>query len=235
MSNPPTNPTPPDYEPYPQRATTPVFGVPTEPEPPSATQILPAAVFGSSPEAAQEPAPTAAWPVAPQYRSAPPRLPRPPQRRRTAALPLGSVLVVLASALLGGGIYWLLVSVDVFSAFLGSDSFVNTSALAAFGAGGVLAFVAFIVAVVAVVRARPKTAATLLLLASIALPTAATVGGAYYGAEALKERTAAQAQTYAASVDAAQVDAVIARVEALGVEVPGKQEILGVLRAAKGE
>lgn len=166
---------------------------------------------------------------------APVRLPAPPTRRHTAATPLGTILVLVASALLGWGIYTLLTSLDVFAVVQSGDLRIDTMAAAAFAVGGVLAFVGFIIACVAVVRARPKTAAALLLLASLVLPTAATAGGAYYGAMALKEQTTAQAQAYVGAIDVDRVDAVITEVESWGVDIPGKEKVLDILRAAKGE
>ncbi|SHE24310.1 hypothetical protein [Actinomyces glycerinitolerans] len=171
---------------------------------------------------------------------APARLPARPARRHTAATPLGTILVLVASALLGWGMYTLLTSIDVFAVAQGTGSLINTTAAAAFAIGGVLAFIAFIVAIVAVVRARPKTAAALLLVASLVLPTAATVGAAHYGASALEERTVAQAVAYAGSIDvdaidSEQIDAIIDRVESLGVDIPGKDEVLDILRSVKGE
>ncbi|PHP52689.1 hypothetical protein BW737_007405 [Actinomyces ruminis] len=204
-----------------------------------------------------EPAPTMALPVGTGYAmpttqagyapaaghvqpGTPVRLPAAPTRRHTAATPLGMILVLLASALLGWGIYTLLASLDVIAVAQGAGSPINTTAAAAFATGGVLAFIAFIVAIVAVARARPKTAAVILLLTCLVLPTVATFGGAYYGATALKERTVAQAETYAdlldvGAIDTEQIDAVIDRVESLGVDLPGKDEVLDILRAAKGE
>ncbi|CED90362.1 hypothetical protein [Actinomyces succiniciruminis] len=199
-----------------------------------------------------EPAPTmalptgaghAASPTQPAYApasayaqpGAPMRLPAAPVRRHTAATPLGTILVLLASALLGWGIYTLLTSVDVIAVAQSMGSPIDTTAAGAFAVGGVLAFIAFIVAIVAVVRARPKTAAVLLLLASVVLPTAATVGGAYYGAKVLEQQIAAQAQAYAESVDVDQIDVLINEVESLGVDIPGKGEVLDILRSAKGE
>ncbi|MDU0347744.1 hypothetical protein [Actinomyces sp. MRS3W] len=214
-------------------AAMPAAYAPVESDDSSPTEAIPTSGHGYTatyPTHSKAPAttPTAAQP-------APVRLPAPPPRRRTAATPLGVVLVLLASTLLGWGVYTLLVSVDVFALTQGIGSLINRAAAAAFVGGGVLAFVAFIVALVAVARARPKTAALVLLLTSLILPTAATAGGVYYGATVLTENTAAQAQAYAGTIDVEQIDAVITQVESLGVNVPGKEEILNILRAAKGE
>lgn len=198
---------------------------------PVPTMVLPAGAGQRTPptQAAYAPAAGYAQPAVPV------RLPAAPVRRQTAATPLGTILVLLASALLGWGVYTLLASADVFAVAQGTGSPIDTMAVGAFAVGGALAFVAFIVAIVAVARARPKTAAALLLLASLVLPTAATVGGAYFGAKALQEQTVAQAQAYTESVDTDQIDALISEVESLGVDFPGKEDVLDLLRAAKGE
>ncbi|WP_128683486.1 hypothetical protein [Actinomyces qiguomingii] len=220
---------------------TPTAALPTSYVPadvgPAPTAALPVSANGGRRAASSsrpEPLPESGYgqPVAPPM---PVRLPSSPVRRRTAATPLGTVMVLLASALLGWGMYTVLISLNVFNLIRGEHSLINTTAAAAFGIGGVLAFIAFIVAIVAVARARPKKAAVLLLLASLVLPTAATVGGAYYGAIALKDQTIAQAYAYADAVDVEQIDAAINRVESLGVNVPGKDRVLDILRAAKGE
>ncbi|WP_136193630.1 hypothetical protein [Actinomyces procaprae] len=226
------------YGDEPQAGADPVFGTSFADDAPAATRTMPLAVGGATPDAApqyaygghrMDVAPAEPVPAAPV------RLPRPPRRRRTAATPLGTIVVLLASALLGGGIYLLLTSVDVLAIVQGNGSTLSTPALAAFAAGGVLAFVGFIIACVAVARARPKTAAFLLLLASFILPTAAVIGGAYYGATALKDATVAQAESYATSIDVDRVDALIGEVESLGVDVPGKEQVLEILRAVRGE
>lgn len=203
---------------------------PSAPEP-VPTMVLPAGAGQAAPptQAAYAPASGYAQPGVPV------RLPAAPVRRHTAATPLGALLVLLASALLGWGVYTLLASVNVFAVVQGTGGPINTTAAGAFAVGGVLAFVAFIVAIVAVARARPKTAAVLLLLASLVLPTAATAGGAYYGAKVLQEQTVAQARAYSESVDTDQIDALISEVESLGVDFPGKEDVLDLLRAAKGD
>ncbi|MDO4899978.1 hypothetical protein [Actinomyces sp.] len=221
----------------------PTTALPTSYEPadadPAPTAALPTSVATTRgaappprPASVPDPGPVPlSGPTAP----APMRLPAPPVRRRTAATPLGTVMVLLASALLGWGIYTLLTSLNVFNLLQGDHSLINTTAATAFAIGAVLAFIAFIVAIVAVVRARPKTAAALLVLASLVLPTAATVAGAYYGATALKEQTTAQAWAYADAVDVEQIDALMTWIETMGATVPGKDEVLDILRAAKGE
>ena len=85
----------------------------------------------------------------------PAALPRPPERRRTAALPVGTIMVLAASGLLGWGTYTLLATLHVFE-ILSSQSWTpNWTAIGAMGGGALLAFIAFFVACAALVRSKP--------------------------------------------------------------------------------
>lgn len=159
-------------------------------------------------------------------------LPRPPERRRTAALPVGTIMVLVACGLLGWGTYTMLTTLHVFEIL--SDQFwtPNWPALGAIGGGALLALIAFFVACTALARAKPKSPAVLLFLASLLLPLAATGAGVYYGAGVLKEQTAADAQNFAGQLKIGNVDQLISDLQS-GVAFPGREDIISVLNTVK--
>lgn len=172
-------------------------------------------------------APPAPWQPAP--RQQPVRLPRPPQRRRTFALPFGYFLLIVTCGLLAWGSYAFLGSVQVFELVLSETSSLDFKAGGAVICGAILAFITFITSMVAVSRSRPKTAAIALMLGAFFLPLGALGGGLYFGAEALKERTLAQAEEMVGQVDAEQVDALLGELEERGIEVPWREELKEIL------
>ena len=99
--------------------------------------------------------------------------------------------------------------------------------------GALLALVAFVVSIVAVLRSRPKTMAAVLILASLVLPAAAMAAGVHYGVSALGDRTMGQALEYAGRVEPEQVDAVLGRVEGMGVQIPWREDIIKTIRSTK--
>lgn len=162
----------------------------------------------------------------------PAALPRPPERRRTAALPVGTIMVLAASGLLGWGTYTLLATLHVFE-ILSSQSWTpNWTAIGAMGGGALLAFIAFFVSCAALVRAKPKSPAFLLLLAALFLPAAATAAGVYYGAGVLKEHTVAEAEGFVGQIRTGAVDQLLSSLQS-GVPFPGREDIISVLNTVK--
>ena len=152
-----------------------------------------------------------------------------PEPRRTRAFRAGVVMVVLACALLGGGTYALLASIRVFDVVFQGAGLINWPSVMVVAAGAILV----VVSVVAVVRARPKTLAALLVLASLVLPAAAMAAGGHYGTSALKDHTMNQALEYAGKVEPEQVDEVLGKVEGMGLSIPWREEIVETIRSAK--
>lgn len=188
-------------------------------------------------------APTAAGglPATPPGASARPMAPpaaraaarAPAQRHRTRAQPTGLILMVLAVLLLGWGAYALLASVHIVAYLLRGGPLFSQAAAVAIGAGALTALCAVICAAVAVVRARPRTMAVALLAGSLLLPAGAAATGLSLGASALKTQTLAEASAVAGQVDPAAVEALLARAQGLGIEVPWSSELLTILRQAE--
>ena len=181
---------------------------------------------------AWQPAPAPARryePVEPVEQEEPVRLPRPPQRRRTFALPLGFLMLLATLGLLAWGSYTFLMSVHVFDLAQGETQGLDLVAGGAVIAGAVLAFLTLITSMVAVSRSRPKTAAIALMLGAFFLPLGALAAGAYYGGVELKDRTLAEAHGAVGQVDPEQVDSYLAQVEELGIEVPWREELKEIL------
>ena len=155
-------------------------------------------------------------------------------RRRTAALPIGTVLLVASVVLLGWGVYTFLTSLRVFDIVLGKSDIVNMPAAIAVGAGALLAFFAFVAALVACARARPKTAAIMLLLGSLVLPLGSTAAAAYFGGTQLKDQTLAEAQQMKGKVDISQVTGILDQLKSMGVNVPWRDDLLRILQGADG-
>ena len=193
----------------------------------------------------QAPAATAQWSgpaVQPQPQPAPQPQPEvlPPNRsvrQRTAALPIGTFLLVASVVLLGWGVYTLLVSLHVFDVVLNNAALINWPAAIAVGVGALLAFFAFIAALVACSRARPKTAAIMLLLGTLVLPLASTAAGAYYGGSQLKDQTLADASQWKGKIDVSQLKdlkSLIDQVENVGIDVSWRDDLLRTLGVSDG-
>ena len=159
-------------------------------------------------------------------------LPRPPERRRTAALPVGTIMVLAASGLLGWGTYTLLTTLHVFEIISSRSWTPNWTAIGAVGGGAVLAFIAFFVACTALARAKPKAPAALLLLAALFLPLAATAAGVYYGAGVLKTQTMAEAENFAGQIKTGDIDQVLNTLQS-GVSFPGRDDLVSILNTVK--
>lgn len=229
-------PTDPGAEQWNQPATSVLPTAMTPQAPGPQTSVLPTAGPAQGGWGAQAPGYEVPVVPTPQARPEPgpaPRAPRPRRdRRRSAALPIGTLLLIVSVLLLGWGVYTLLVSIDVFEIVVNGEQVVDLAAVGAIAGGGVLAFLAFIAAIRAVVRCRPRFAACLLLVGTFLLPTAAVLGAGYYGGTVLKDRTLAQADQYAGQIDAAQVqqvEDVLDQVEAMGVPVPWRDDLLDLL------
>ena len=159
-----------------------------------------------------------------------PVLPPPPARRHTAALPLGTLMLIITIGLLGWGTYTFLTSLHILDLVQGTvDKAIWTAGGAVIG-GAVLAFFTVIVSFVAVARAKPKTAALTLMLGAFFLPLGACAAGVHYGWPVLKENTLTEARQMAGTVNPDDVDALIGQVEDLGINVPWRGELMEILR-----
>ena len=159
-----------------------------------------------------------------------PVLPPPPARRHTAALPLGTLMLIITIGLLGWGTYTFLTSLHILDLVQGTvDKAIWTAGGAVVG-GAVLAFFTVIVSFVAVARAKPKTAALTLMLGAFFLPLGACAAGVHYGWPVLKENTLTEARQMAGTVNPDDVDALIGQVEDLGINVPWRGELMEILR-----
>lgn len=162
----------------------------------------------------------------------PVELPRPPERRRTAALPVGTIMVLAACGALGWGTYTLLSTLHVFEILSTRSWTPNWAAIGAVGGGAVLAFFAFLVSCSALARAKPKGPAALLVLAALFLPLVATGAGVYYGAGVLKTQTLADAESFSGQLKIGNVDQALKALES-GVSFPGRDDLISILNTVK--
>ena len=162
----------------------------------------------------------------------PVELPRPPERRRTAALPVGTIMVLAACGALGWGTYTLLSTLHVFEILSTQSWTPNWAAIGAVGGGAVLAFFAFLVSCSALARAKPKGPAALLVLAALFLPLVATGAGVYYGAGVLKTHTLAEAESFSGQLKIGNVDQVLKALQS-GVSFPGRDDLISILNTVK--
>ena len=207
---------------------------PYAPEPLVQTPGAPAQWDEPAAQPAPQPQPAAPWSA---RRSQPQPEPEPEVlppnrslRRRTAALPIGTVLLVASVVLLGWGVYTFLTSLRVFDIVLGKSDIVNVPAAAAIGVGALLAFFAFVASLVACARARPKTAAIMLLLGSLVLPLGSTAAAAYFGGNQLKDQTLAEAQEMKGKVDISQVTGILDQLKSTGISMPWRDDLLRILQ-----
>ena len=162
----------------------------------------------------------------------PVQLPRPPERRRTAALPVGTIMVLVACGALGWGTYTLLSTLHVFEILSTRSWTPNWAAIGAAGGGAVLAFFAFLVSCSALARAKPKGPAVLLVLAALFLPLVATGAGVYYGAGVLKTHTLAEAESFSGQLKIGNVDQALKALQS-GVSFPGRDDLISILNTVK--
>lgn len=153
--------------------------------------------------------------------------------RRSRAIVASSALTVVASCLLGWGVYAFLTSIHVFAIVFDGASFINWKAVFAVIAGSLLAFIAVIMAIIAIVRSRPKVLAVVVLLCGVAMPAMTAAGAGHLGGEALQKHTFAEARHYAGEVSPENVDAVLVKVEEMGVSVPWRHDLVALLRESK--
>ena len=198
---------------YPAEPVQPVYATP-EPARPMVSQVPVRETWGEP-----EPEP-------------PVELPRPPERRRTAALPLGTIMVLVACGALGWGTYTLLSTLHVFEILSTQSWTPNWAAIGAVGGGAVLAFFAFLVSCSALARAKPKGPAALLVLAALFLPLVATGAGVYYGAGVLKTHTLAEAENFSGQLKIGNVDQVLKALQS-GVSFPGRDDLISILNTVK--
>ena len=198
---------------YPAEPVQPVYATP-EPARPMVSQVPVRETWGEP-----EPEP-------------PVELPRPPERRRTAALPLGTIMVLVACGALGWGTYTLLSTLHVFEILSTQSWTPNWAAIGAVGGGAVLAFFAFLVSCSALARAKPKGPAALLVLAALFLPLVATGAGVYYGAGVLKTHTLAEAESFSGQLKIGNVDQVLQALQS-GVSFPGRDDLISILNTVK--
>nr|WP_315546664.1 hypothetical protein [Actinomyces oris] len=153
--------------------------------------------------------------------------------RRSKAMSASIVLTVIGCCLLGWGVYALLTSIRVFAIVFDGATLVSWKAVIAVIAGALLAFVAVVMAIIAIVRSRPKTVAAIVLLCGVVLPAIAAGSAGYTGVEALRRNTFIEARHYAGDVRPESVDAVLAKVESMGIPLSWRHDLVELLRQGK--
>lgn len=153
--------------------------------------------------------------------------------RRSRAMSASIVLTVIGCCLLGWGVYALLTSIRVFAIVFDGAVLVSWKAVIAVIAGALLAFVAVVMAIIAIVRSRPKTVAAIVLLCGVVLPAIAAGSAGYAGVEALRRNTFIEARHYAGDVRPESVDAVLAKVESMGIPLSWRHDLVELLRQGK--
>ena len=153
--------------------------------------------------------------------------------RRSKAMSASIVLTVIGCCLLGWGVYALLTSIRVFAIVFDGATLVSWKAVIAVITGALLTFVAVVMAIIAIVRSRPKTVAAIALLCGVVLPAIAAGSAGYAGVEALRRNTFIEARHYAGDVRPESVDAVLAKVESMGIPLPWRHDLVELLRQGK--
>ena len=153
--------------------------------------------------------------------------------RRSKAMSASIVLTVIGCCLLGWGVYALLTSIRVFAIVFDGATLVSWKAVIAVITGALLAFVAVVMAIIAIVRSRPKTVAAIVLLCGVVLPAIAAGSAGYAGVETLRRNTFIEARHYAGDVRPESVDAVLAKVESMGIPLPWRHDLVELLRQGK--
>jgi hypothetical protein avisC_02075 len=142
-------------------------------------------------------------------------------------------LTVIGCCLLGWGVYALLTSIRVFAIVFDGATLVSWKAVVAVIAGALLAFVAVVMAIIAIARSRPKTLAAIVLLCGVVLPAIAAGSSGYAGVEALRRNTFIEARHYAGDVRSESVDAVLAKVESMGIPLSWRHDLVELLRQSR--
>ena len=153
--------------------------------------------------------------------------------RRSRAMSASIVLTVIGCCLIGWGVYALLTSIRVFAIVFDGATLVSWKAVIAVIAGALLTFVAVVMAIIAIVRSRPKTLAAIALLCGVVLPAIAAGSAGYAGVEALRRNTFIEARHYAGDVRPESVDAVLPKVESMGIPLPWRHDLVELLRQGK--
>ena len=153
--------------------------------------------------------------------------------RRSKAMSASIVLTVIGCCLLGWGVYALLTSIRVFAIVFDGATLVSWKAVIAVITGALLAFVAVVMAIITIVRSRPKTVAAIVLLCGVVLPAIAAGSAGYAGVEALRRNTFIEARHYAGDVRPESVDAVLAKVESMGIPLSWRHDLVELLRQGK--
>lgn len=153
--------------------------------------------------------------------------------RRSKAMSASIVLTVIGCCLLGWGVYALLTSIRVFAIVFDGATLVSWKAVIAVITGALLAFVAVVMAIIAIVRSRPKTVAAIVLLCGVVLPAIAAGSAGYAGVEALRRNTFIEARHYAGDVRPESVDAVLAKVESMGIPLSWRHDLVELLRQSR--
>ena len=153
--------------------------------------------------------------------------------RRSKAMSASIVLTVIGCCLLGWGVYALLTSIRVFAIVFDGATLVSWKAVIAVITGALLAFAAVVMAIIAIVRSRPKTVAAIVLLCGVVLPAIAAGSSGYVGVEALRRNTFIEARHYAGDVRPESVDAVLAKVESMGIPLSWRHDLVELLRQGK--
>ena len=153
--------------------------------------------------------------------------------RHSRAMSASIVLTVIGCCLLGWGVYALLTSIRVFAIVFDGATLVSWKAVIAVITGALLAFVAVVMAIIAIVRSRPKTVAAIVLLCGVVLPAIAAGSAGYAGVEALRRNTFIEARHYAGDVRPESVDAVLAKVESMGIPLSWRHDLVELLRQGK--
>ena len=153
--------------------------------------------------------------------------------RHSRAMSASIVLTVIGCCLLGWGVYALLTSIRVFAIVFDGATLVSWKAVIAVITGALLAFVAVVMAIIAIVRSRPKTVAAIVLLCGVVLPAIAAGSAGYAGVEALRRNTFIEARHSAGDVRPESVDAVLAKVESMGIPLPWRHDLVELLRQGK--
>lgn len=153
--------------------------------------------------------------------------------RRSRALLASIMITAIGCCLLGWGVYALFTSIHVFAIVFDGAPLVSWKAVIAVISGALVAFVAVIVAIVAIVRSRPKVLAAIVLVCGVFLPAIAVGFAGYAGAESLRRNTFIEARHYVGEVSPESVDAVLVKVEAMGIPVPWRHDLVALVRESK--
>ncbi|WP_126622308.1 hypothetical protein [Actinomyces bovis] len=154
------------------------------------------------------------------------------QRSRTVLA--GALLTICAVVLLAWSSYQLLASIRIFAVLLGESGLLNGGALGGFALGALLALVGSVTALVGLVRSRPRLVPALLFIAAMVLPAVAAAEGTHQGAQALGAQTVASVDDYAARIEPQDVNKVYDALEAFGIKVPGREQVIEGLNKLKG-